>query len=116
MSDLFDWTPPPKYPEFPGSKTNGTSREAAVKMAPIAKTLRDQVLLTLRVRWPQGLTPDEIAAAMGKSVLSIRPRVTELHKLRAIEPRTVKGVVERRKNESTMSAVVYVAKRSYGEW
>lgn len=111
MSDLFDWTPPPKYPEHPGSKENTTSREAATKMAPIARTLRDQVLVTLRTAWPGGLTADEVATKCGKREFSIRPRLSELHKMRAIEPTTV-----RRQNVSGMSATVWVAKRSFGEW
>jgi hypothetical protein len=114
--DLFEWTPPASYPESPGYKEATTSKEAAAKMKPRAGTLREQVLTALRVAWPQGLTADEVAAKIGKREFSIRPRLTELKALRAIEPRTEKGIVQRRKNESGLDAIVWVARRSYGEW
>ncbi len=109
--DLFDWTPPPGYPESPGSKEPTTSRDAAEKIKPIAKTLRDQVLAALRIAWPSGLTADEAAAKLSRHELSIRPRLSELRKMGAIEATTV-----RRQNASGMSAIVWVAKRSYGDW
>jgi len=114
--DLFDWTPPPGYPDSPGFKEPTTSRDAAEKIKPIARTLRDQVLGILQVEWPAGLTADEVAAKMGRKEFSIRPRLSELRDLRAIEPRTTKGVVDRRDNTSGMSAIVWVARRSYGDW
>lgn len=116
MSDLFDWKPKPGYPSQPGWKEPTTSRDAAEKIKPIARTLRDQVLQTLRVVWPEGLTADEVAAKMGRKEFSIRPRLSELRELRAIEPRTTKSVVDRRNNSSGMSAIVWVARRSHGEW
>lgn len=114
--DLFDWTPPPGYPDAPGFKEATTSRDAAEKIAPIARTLRDQALQILRTAWPAGMTADEVAARMGKTEFSIRPRITELSKLRAIEKCNNKGAVLRRDNSSGMSATVWVARRSYGEW
>jgi DNA-directed RNA polymerase specialized sigma24 family protein len=116
MIDLFDWTPEPGYPHAAGWKEPTTSRDAATKVAPLAKTLRDQVLVTLRVVWPEGLTADEVAEKMGRREISVRPRLTELRHLRAIEPRTTKGVVDRRNNPSGMSAIVWVARRAYGDW
>ena len=53
---------------------------------------------------PGGLTADEIAADLGESVLSIRPRVSELHRLGMIEKTKV-----RRRNASGMSASVWRA-------
>lgn len=114
--DLFNWTPPPGYPNTPGFKEATTSRDAAEKIKPIAKTLRDQVLQVLRVQWPGGLTADEVAAKLGRREFSIRPRLSELRKMRAIMECDNKGVVLRRTNESGMSAIVWVAKRSCGEW
>lgn len=114
--DLFDWSPPAGYPSEPGFKDPTTSRDAAEKVKPIAKTLRDMVLEVLRIEWPGGLTADEVAVKLNKREFSIRPRLSELLKVRAIEPRTIKGVVERRDNTSGMSAIVWVAKRSFGEW
>lgn len=114
MTDLFDWTP--LYPSQPGYKEPTTSKAAARKMRPRAQSLREQVLITLRTTWPQGLTADEVATKVGKKEFSIRPRLSELRALRAIEPRTSKGEVETRPNESGSDAIVWVAKRSYGEW
>ena len=87
------------YPNAPGFKTEGTSRQAAAAMAPRARTLRDRVddLFTSRE-----LTADECAAALGETVLSVRPRLSELVKLRRIE-----DAGERRRNESGLSATVW---------
>tara|TARA_R110000868_G_scaffold6526_1_gene36777 strand:+ start:531 stop:809 length:279 start_codon:yes stop_codon:yes gene_type:complete len=63
------------YPENPGYKKPGTSKAAADSMREKAPTLRQQVLDVL---FHQDLTADECAAEVGKSVLSIRPRLTEL--------------------------------------
>lgn len=63
------------YPSQPGWKRTRTSKAAAETVKPYAKTLRDQVLELLR---DASLTADECAAALGKSVLSIRPRLSEL--------------------------------------
>lgn len=66
----------PDYQHMPGFKEkNATSEAAAKAMAPRAGTLRDQALDEIK-RLPG--TPDEIAARLGKSVLAIRPRITEL--------------------------------------
>lgn len=111
MADLFDWTPPEKYPHVAGWKDPTTSRDAAEKIKPVVKTLRDQALGALRLAWPTGLTADQIAAKLGRSELSIRPRISELRELRAIEPSTGRGT-----NASGMSAIIWVARRSYGEW
>jgi predicted HTH transcriptional regulator len=67
--DLFS------YPKAPGYKAEGTSRTAAEKVRPQALSLRDQVLALLR---DAALTADECAAKLDKSILSIRPRLSEL--------------------------------------
>lgn len=64
-----------RYPHHPGSKTGGTSAIAAQEMAPLAETLRDQALAVLK---QHPATSDEVAAELHKSVLAIRPRLTEL--------------------------------------
>lgn len=111
--DLFSWTPPAKYPERPGFKEPTTSRDAAEKIAPIAATLRGQVLQAYEVAWPAGLTADEVAGRLGKSILSIRPRVTELRKTGKLYPCLLKGgeAPLRRKNDSGLEAVVLVCKK-----
>lgn len=66
------------YPRHPGSKRAGTSRRAAEIVAPRAPTLRDKVLALLKA---DAMTADEAAAALGESILSIRPRLSELVKM-----------------------------------
>ena len=102
----------PVYPNSPGFTEPTTSRAAAEQIAPRAPTLRAQVLSIYRAAWPAGLTADEVAAKMDRSILSIRPRVTELRRtgdLRvmrcghdAVTPLT-------RKNDSGVAAAVLVS-------
>ena len=64
------------YPNDPGSnRQGGTSEEAAIKIKPIALTTRQKVYA-----YPleQRATAVEVAEAIGKSILSVRPRVSEL--------------------------------------
>ncbi|MFS0737528.1 hypothetical protein ABC347_10805 [Sphingomonas sp. 1P06PA] len=70
MSDLF------AYPNAPGAQDRDTSRAAAAEIAHDAPTLRAKALAVLERS--NGLTADEVAGRMGVSILSIRPRVTEL--------------------------------------
>lgn len=72
MKDLLGDTP---YPYHPGSKTGGTSAQAADAIAPRAGTLKALCLAEIT---KQIGAPDEIAQRLGRSVLSIRPRITEL--------------------------------------
>lgn len=104
-SDLFNWKPPapkPEYPDVPGFKKAGTSEAAAEAIKPRAPTLRNRALAELERIQPAGLTPDQVARRMGCSVLSIRPRMTELFKLGLIEP-----TGERRPNASGIEADVW---------
>lgn len=82
------------YPERAGYTELSTSKDAAdaIETSGRADTLRRRVLLTLVVEqrldmtpWSPGLTADELAAEMGESVFSVRPRVAELHKQGLIE-------------------------------
>lgn len=68
-----------KYPHEPGYKENETSREAAEAIAADAPTLRGITLAYIRQH--PGLTADQIATALNKSVLTIRPRVSELRRM-----------------------------------
>jgi hypothetical protein len=90
------------YPQTPGFKSRGASQEAAQHVAGAASRLRAAVLAELR-RWPGGRTADEIAISMQRSPLSVRPRISEL---RAMGQVVATG--ERRRNESGMSASVWV--------
>lgn len=87
------------YPAHPGWKATDTSRSAADAIAPRAKSLRDQVLDLLLYH---DLTADEAAAKLDKSVLAIRPRVTELARMNKIH-----DTGHTRKNNSGVRAIVW---------
>ena len=98
------------YPTTPGFKTTTTetSALAAVQVTGRAGDLRDTVLANLKY---EPCTADEVAERMGESVLSIRPRVSELRAMGKIVPTTL-----RRKNITGHSAVVWtVSKPGQGE-
>ncbi len=90
-----------KYPDVPGAKTHDpdTSMEAATAIKDRAVILRERCRDELKAR---DLTADEIAERLGESVLSIRPRISELYKRARVWP-----TGERRKNKSGKSAVVW---------
>lgn len=88
----------PMYPNEPGFKEKGgTSEEAAQKID--AKTLREAVLVALKAG---PATADETADSLGKSVLAIRPRFTELKKLGLVYK-----TAQRRPNRSGIKARVW---------
>ena len=86
------------YPARPGSKVSGPSRDAAESVTDAA-TLRDQALAALR---RQPMTADEIAAVLHRSVLAIRPRISELVRLGSVE-----ATAQRRPNASGRPATVW---------
>jgi len=90
-----------RYPAAPGYKRGGTSKAAADSMKEKAPTLRQKVLDVL---FHQELTADECAAEVGKSLLSIRPRLTELLRLGKIA-----DTGETRHNASGKQATVWRA-------
>jgi len=67
----------------PGYKAEGTSKEAAERVAGTSEAARGKILSYLWTTAPR--TADEIAGHFGWSVLYTRPRVSELHKLKAIK-------------------------------
>jgi predicted ArsR family transcriptional regulator len=89
------------YPYAPGFKTEQpeTSNQAATAVRSRAETLRELVREKFRLG---SATADEIAAKLNESVITIRPRVSELHKQGVL-----KDTGFRRKNESGHSAVVW---------
>jgi len=93
---LFD------YPLQAGYKPTSpdTSRESAESIN--AGTLRAEVLEALK--FFGSLTADEVACKLGLSILSIRPRLSELRKLGAVKDTGI-----RRKNSSGKNAVVWSA-------
>lgn len=102
IADAFYGDTPAPYPKSPGFKERTTSRDAAVKFRTHAEGLRIEVLDVIE-KAPNGITADEVAAALKQTVLAVRPRVSELFNLGAIE--RVPGL--RRKNASGMSAAVW---------
>ena len=81
-----------------------TSQAAAESMAAQAPHLRVKVLEAIRAA-KDGLTADEVAAKLDLSILSVRPRVTELRKGGLIIQSC-----ERRPNASGRSATVWVSR------
>jgi predicted ArsR family transcriptional regulator len=95
MSDLF------AYPDRPGAQSCDTSQDAADDIAPAAPQLRARALAVLERS--NGLTADQVAARLGLSILSIRPRLTELARLGK-----VRDSGERRPNVSGKRAIVWL--------
>jgi predicted ArsR family transcriptional regulator len=87
------------YPHDSGWKESTTSKDAAEAIAGHAKTVRARVLAFLTKRYPASFSADEIAADLGESILTVRPRVSELRRSELIEPGA-----ERRVNRSGMRA------------
>lgn len=96
MTDLF------RYPDAPGARDRDTSQAAADAIAPTAATLRAKSLAVLERS--NGLTADQVAGRLGLSILSIRPRLTELSRLGK-----VRDTGERRPNASGKNAIVWAA-------
>lgn len=90
------------YPWHPGAYPVDTAQEAAKEIAPEVETLRALALAAIQAASPGGLTADEVAAQLHRSVLTIRPRVAELVKLGRIE-----DTGTRRRNASGKSARVW---------
>lgn len=96
MTDLF------AYPHHPGARDRETSQEAADTVAKQSMILRARALD--EIERSNGLTADEVAGRMGMSILSIRPRVTELSRLGKIRDSGA-----RRPNASGRRAIVWAA-------
>lgn len=94
MTDLF------RYPHQPGAQDRDTSIAAADEAAQTAPQLRARALAV--IERSRGLTADEVAGKLGLSILSIRPRVTELSRLGK-----VRDSGSRRPNASGRNAIVW---------
>ena len=86
------------YPHAAGWKARETSRAAAERIT--AGTLRAMVLICFNYSGP--MTADECAAKLETSILSIRPRCTELSRLGRLVDSG-----ERRLNASGKNAIVW---------
>jgi predicted ArsR family transcriptional regulator len=71
-------------------------------MKPKAPNLRQRALEVLK---HEAFTADEVAHALGESILSIRPRIAELHEMGCIFDTGV-----RRDNGTGKTAIVWTAK------
>jgi predicted ArsR family transcriptional regulator len=80
------------YPNHPGHRGNSeTSREAAEKVAPIARTHSAKTFAVLLAAYPEGRSADQVAEATGITRYSVRSRISELvaaGKVEATEQRT----------------------------
>jgi hypothetical protein len=92
-----------RYPYHPGHKAR-SSRPSADKIAPHAKTIRRSAVAAFVAAYPAGMTADELAVRLGESILTVRPRVSELHATGLVEP-----TAERRNNDSGHGATVWIA-------
>ena len=96
MTDLF------LYPYARGARDRDTSQAAGDSAAATAPLLRGKALAILERS--NGLTADEVAGRLGLSILSIRPRITELTRLGK-----VRDSGARRPNASGRNAIVWAA-------
>lgn len=67
----------PRTEHGTGWKGQPTSQQAAEKAAPGAAAIRDLIMAKMREQ-DRAMSADEIAAAIDLSILSVRPRVSEL--------------------------------------
>jgi len=94
----------PAYPDVAGHQSgSGTSEEAARSMDGELKGLRAECYHALGCA-DRGFTADEVAIVVGRTVLAIRPRITELRRLGLIF-----DTGERRVNISGRRAAVWKA-------
>lgn len=91
------------YPTTPGYKATATetSRTAAAAVRPTVEMQRQDCMEHLN---QCDLTADEVAQRLGRSVLSIRPRISELNAMGRVT-----ATDARRRNGSGKSAVVWRA-------
>ena len=99
MQREFDFD---KYPNKAGHRGVRTSIASAEDINKQLSRLKKMVLLELSKVFPNGLTGTEIANKTRKSILSIRPRTTEL-KLQGL----IIDTEETRKNDAGKSEIIY---------
>jgi len=87
------------YPDACGHKATDTSKAAAEAMQSKAGCLREQCLELL---YKGDYTADELAAILGKSILAIRPRISEL-----VAQRKIWDSGKRHANETMKKAIVW---------
>ncbi len=98
------------YPRDPGYKEGSTSRDSARRIAGKAATVRAEVMHVYFNKNADGYTADEVAAILQESILTVRPRVSEL-----IQQGVLEDSGNRRPNRSGHSAKVLRWVRRQGE-
>lgn len=101
MKDAFFGDRP--YSESPGYKERTTSKDAARAVSGRAGAMREQVFTVIASHGDLGRTADEVATALGETVLAVRPRVSELATAKRIVPNG-----QKRTNDSGLKAKVWV--------
>lgn len=104
MAGMKDTLGDQLYPTSPGYKKVGTSQDAARSVARRSGALKNRALDAIKNAGTAGLTADECAAVLGESVLSIRPRFSEL-----LGAGLIRETGQRRRNASGKMADVLVA-------
>lgn len=89
------------YPQTPGYKVDGPSKDAALSFIAESIPLRARVFFAILTS-DDGLTSDECAQKVGSTALAVRPRLSELLRDGEIEDAGI-----RRKNESGRNATVW---------
>jgi len=90
------------YPNQAGFQNQSTSKEAAEDINEKLPHLRDKVLQVIKNKGKYGATPEEVASLLNITILSVRPRFTEL--------KISKHIVdsgEKRKNEFNKNIIVW---------
>lgn len=94
------------YPHRAGYKARSTSKAAAKATDRKAMPLRERIYAIIKSAGKRGTTADEAAEAVGVSILSARPRVSELAVMGRLQ-----DTMERRVNKgSGRHAIVWRAK------
>lgn len=96
-------TQPRGYPVAPGYQDTDTSKAAADAINPAVPLLRTMVLEAVTAAGSLGITADECAVKLRLSILSVRPRFTEL-KLKG----KIRDSGERRRNAGGKNAIAWI--------
>ncbi len=76
QDDLFSKAA--EYPHAPAYRNTDTSKAAADAIKPSAKTIRNAVLHSIKVRGDHGATSKELAWILGLRYEAVQPRTSEL--------------------------------------
>jgi len=91
-----------QYPSLAGYKKKGTSQKAAKEINRFSKSIKVKALQVRKNKKDYGATADEVANLLSISILSVRPRFSELLAHGCIEE-----TKKTRKNESGKQATVW---------